>query len=403
MNRVKIFIALFAITGTLAEATPEMEVYRNSTLINPDDTNHFATVAPHQLAVRTFVVTNLQSAASTLILDGSPAVVFSENGQTNYNGFVITQNITGGSTNIAPGASSSFTISFTRGPFDTYSATVSIANNDPGSDPYTFRIEASVMNVWTPEYSENLVAWYDASDGESVQTSGTSVTNWNDKGPNGYDLITGTASFDGLPHISGMTAVRFAGTQQIYRDSIPDISLTDGVCLISAGQGGPGGDWHNWGRVKSTDGSSFLHYRRDGGSPRMTATVRINNTGNAFNFGNNPSSYADFIPFMCAVYYDPIGMAYLRGNGGADNGSGSRDAAATFVINNIHAGRDSNTMGHYHGEMIVAGTSDLAEIQILEGYLAWKWDLTRFLPGAHPYKDRPPLGPPPPGTLIILR
>lgn len=241
--------------------------------------------------------------------------------------------------------------------------------------------------LWSPAET-TTVAWYDANDADTVQTSGTTVTSWDDKSGNGYNLDTrsGTPSFDGGPHINGLTAVRFDGSEQLYKDGIPDIDLTNGVCLISAGQGGPGGDWHNWGRVRSTSGNSFLHYRRQGGNPRMTATVRLNGSGAAFNFGNNASSYANDIPFICAVYYDPAGMAYLRGNGGADTASGARDPAATFTINNIHTGRDSNTQGNYHGEMVVIPTYALADIQKLEGYLAWKWGSDDKLPSGHPYK-----------------
>lgn len=263
-------------------------------------------------------------------------------------------------------------------------------------------IDTAVARPWEPltDAVPNLIALYDASDVDTVLTSGTTVTNWLDKSANGYDLDTGSnnRSFDGLPHINGLTAAKFDYIGNIIRQGMPDINLANGVCLISVGQA-YGGDTHHYGRARSTDNVSSINFFENG-SGTMNAVVKINNAGNNFTFAN--TNYQDGVPFMCAVYYDPAGMAYLRGNGGADTASSARAAGAAFTINIIEAGRLGNTAGQYHGEMIILNTVDIDTIEKVEGYLAWKWGLYASLPADHPYKGAAPIVPPA-GTVVVIK
>jgi hypothetical protein len=75
-----------------------------------------------------------------------------------------------------------------------------------------YAVNVPVALAWDPltDAGANLIAWYDASDGGTVTTSGTSVNNWADKSANGYDLDTRNSNvyFDGYD-INGLSAVRF--------------------------------------------------------------------------------------------------------------------------------------------------------------------------------------------------
>jgi len=264
-----------------------------------------------------------------------------------------------------------------------------------------YSVIVPVALAWDPltDAGANLIGWYDASDGDTVLTSGRNATNWLDKSANGYDLDTpynNRVYFDNVPRINGLTAVEFTYIGYIQRTGMPDIDLTDGVCLISVGQA-YGGDTHYYGSTSSTNGSSSIYFVETG-SGTMNASVKVNGQGNNFSFVNTPS-YKDGVPFMCAVYYDPAGMAYLRGNGGADTASSARDAGATFTINAIKAGRLNNTASHYHGEMIFLNTADIGTIEKVEGYLAHKWGLLSALPEDHPYRYSEPDAPIPFGAL----
>lgn len=264
-------------------------------------------------------------------------------------------------------------------------------------------MNAAVARPWVPltDAVPNLVALYDASDTNTLTVSGLNVNNWADKSVNSYDLDTvnnNSVRFDGLPHINGLTAVNFGYLGYMNRVGMPDIDLANGVCLISVGQA-YGGDSHDYGSTSSTNGSSSIRVYETG-SGTMTAVVKVNSAGNNFTFAN--TNYQDGIPFMCAVYYDPAGMAYLRGNGGADTASSTRNSGATFTINAITAGRVGGTASHYHGEMILLNTANIDTIEKVEGYLAWKWGLQDDLPVNHPYKGAAPIVPPA-GTIVVIK
>jgi hypothetical protein len=44
----------------------------------------------------------------------------------------------------------------------------------------------------------------------------------------------------------------------------------------------------------------------------------------------------------------------------------------------------------YEVIVITGGVSSTAERQLIEGYLAWKWNIQDGLPASHPYKKRAP-------------
>ena len=172
------------VTGT---PVPMMLVTRDGVEIEDGGTDVWTGVDIDTPVALEYVVTNSLVAQGDLELDNSPdAVVFEENGQTSYNGFTITQNIPGNTT-IEPGDSESFTVAFETSEAGTYSATISIDNNDPGKDPYEFTIEATVEEL--PEISRNLIVY----EGFNYEPSGTSrgessLLNQQPTDPGGIDV-----------------------------------------------------------------------------------------------------------------------------------------------------------------------------------------------------------------------
>lgn len=110
---------------------------------------------------RTYVVTNL-SEETTIELHGTPAVIFDGSSAA---GFEVSANITGTATNLAPGESAAFTISFLSSDAGTYTGTVRIANSIEAQNPYEFDVVATdipqVYLTKTQETWPHLDGWED--------------------------------------------------------------------------------------------------------------------------------------------------------------------------------------------------------------------------------------------------
>ncbi|MCB0659244.1 MAG: choice-of-anchor D domain-containing protein, partial [Saprospiraceae bacterium] len=89
------------------------------------------------MTTRTFTITNFGN--MTLNLTGMPLVTI-----TGAMEFVLTQPAV---STLAPGASTDFSVSFMAAMDGSYSATVSIASNDPDENPYDFIIEATASST----------------------------------------------------------------------------------------------------------------------------------------------------------------------------------------------------------------------------------------------------------------
>lgn len=131
---------------------PAIAVFEGESLVPVDDTRVFVASTGVPVA-HTYQVKNQGTA--DLVLSGTPdAVIFAESGTTSHNGFTITSNIPQNSTSLAPGESAGLTITFETSLPGTYTATVSIANNDADKDPYTFTVMASTL-TYTITYNGN--------------------------------------------------------------------------------------------------------------------------------------------------------------------------------------------------------------------------------------------------------
>jgi hypothetical protein len=71
-----------------------------------------------------------------------------------------------------------------------------------------------------------------------------------------------------------------------------------------------------------------------------------------------------------------------------DAGTTENDAGGAFVA--FNAGSSSNFFGDIFELVLVHQSMAVADRQIVEGYLAWKWGLQGNLPADHPYKNAAP-------------
>ncbi|MEM7390834.1 MAG: DUF2341 domain-containing protein, partial [Verrucomicrobiota bacterium] len=106
-----------------------------------------------------FTVTNI--GLQTLNLTGTPRVAVS-----GHPGFTVTAQ-PGSSTLTSGGASSTFTLQFAAGVSGVRTATVSILSNDTNSNPYTFLVQAQVINLsdWSEEMKITFCGYNPAAAG----------------------------------------------------------------------------------------------------------------------------------------------------------------------------------------------------------------------------------------------
>lgn len=368
---------------------PDIAVYDGGTLIASGGSAAFGTVGRDQVKEKLFDVKNLATATDNLFLTGEPAVVFSENGQTNYNGFVIVETISGSATNVTIDGSVSFTIQFSSSLDGDYAATVSILNSDSGNNPYTFTVTANVDELWGPADTETI-AWYDAADASTITESSGAVSLWADKSGNGYDLEQASAS--ARPHyttLNGLGAVRHQYQDYVEKTSGMGHVFTTGVTVVA---------------VQSITGGSYCDVWWINTSTTNQLRMRRRLTTSNYQLAVNDVSSGDIgfavaTAFMSSIDY--VDQAQVYHNGALKK---TVDPSGTFSLDSIRIGWVANAgTDATVGEMVILEGADVDKRQTIEGYLAHKWGLASSLPNEHPYKDTPPLAPPLAGTVLILR
>ena len=134
----------------------------------------------------TFTILNTGNPASSLSLSGSPIVTIS--GDTEFS--IFTQP-SATPTTISGGNSLTFDVRFSPITTGSYSATISIANDDSDENPYTFLVQGSSippLTVGPGGVTTHLKLWLKAN---SLTGDGASVSTWSDQG-RGADATVNT-------------------------------------------------------------------------------------------------------------------------------------------------------------------------------------------------------------------
>jgi hypothetical protein len=203
---------------------PEITVLGNNTEITNGDTSpstadntDFGTLVAGSELSYPFTISNSgTSATDNLILSGSPAITLS-----NSTAFTVTQPA---STTLAPGESTTFTLTFAPPSEGTFTDTVSISNNDADENPYTFVI-SGIGDTTPPDISGLSLI---------TPTNGSSLTNprptfdWEDA----TDSVSGVVSYTLLITSSNDSLSLQEATDTItttLSEYIPSVDLATGV------------------------------------------------------------------------------------------------------------------------------------------------------------------------------
>ena len=98
-------------------------------------------------------------------------------------------------------------------------------------------ILASSSAAWTPATLTGLKAWYDAADTATISVTGSSVTQWNDKSTNAYNVTQGTGAKQpqsGTTTLNSKNVIAFDGGDRLVAATAANWKfLHDGTnCLL---------------------------------------------------------------------------------------------------------------------------------------------------------------------------
>lgn len=248
---------------------------------------------------------------------------------------------------------------------------------------------------FVPSDLAGLNAWYKA---DSLSLSdGATVATWTDSGSNGYNATQATEDYKPTfetNELGGKPVVRFSGTDKrlniagnpLLASAIAGFTV---ICLqyervLDHATFSLVGDSQEF--LGYAQASTYYWTFRGGGGGCGTFSPNGNPT-NTWKLVSVKSASSTAAARVWGAAQSISG--YSHGGSGNSSGLGSPDSGG---------GNDVDI-----AELLVfTGALSNSDIEKVEGYLAHKYSLTASLPGGHPYKTNPPLGPDTPTTTYNL-
>ena len=268
----------------------------------------------------------------------------------------------------------------------------STTNGPVKSGKYAFNLIPPSLRYFNPLDFSGLLVWLDASDTTTISySSGTNISQWNDKSGNSNNAVAGNSPVSAANTLNGLTTIQLRGSSDYFLVSNNLTTTTyPSLCyfiVLNISSSQPTGVTR--GGILSTNTSGIF-----GRSLGITG-------------GSYEEEYYSNYVSLTTYSAGSWAIAVLQFNS---------TAATTFTLNGTSftgtaSGTGTNTtglkIGAYNSSGAPAYTTtnanfDVAEIlvyglnlgfyqrQVIEGYLAWKWGLRSNLPSTHQFKTIPP-------------
>jgi hypothetical protein len=253
-----------------------------------------------------------------------------------------------------------------------------------------------------------IVAWFDAADPDTIVEAGGFVSQWDDKSGeanHATDFVGVGQPVTGLSSINGLNALQFYNDPptllQVLDDPTLKFDAEDGFSAFavyeSPGYSGLGGAqeviFAKFG-ISDTVVNYGMGYNDNVNPPFQSfLAVVAQNVGMVI-----PGGPTHNVPHLISMHRNDLGGSVdgeLRLNASVvDTDSTTPPPASDAAIVLVIGSNNTNPNGGLEmklGELIlVKGVMDNFQIELMEGYLAWKWGLESNLPPSHPYKLLPP-------------
>lgn len=223
--------------------------------------------------------------------------------------------------------------------------------------------------LWQPsDIYSNLELWLDAADLSTVTLNGSNVSQWNDKSGNGRHATQSSASIQ-----PGYTTSQSVNFTTATGSGLKISGLSTWICFVVGSALGTG-DWRTllW---SSGNNHPFIV---------QSSTIDVGAYSSGF-FGASGLTWEANVRNLFGIYGDTSNIKISK-NGGPQISTGSN---VNLVITEI--GKTSGqAFGNVNELVFLKASSTAMSIQLVEGYLAWKWKLQANLPSTHPFKNLPP-------------
>lgn len=245
-------------------------------------------------------------------------------------------------------------------------------------------ITAGGGGPWTPA-DIATVAWYDASDTDTITASSGLVSQWDDKSGNDYHLTQGTGDDQpstGTSTQGGLNIIDFTigdymeyGTALNFSSGVTVASIYDTDSTAERRPCGLRGQLNaKTTFAQSTDNSIRCDGASESGSISATTGTKI-----------RVSTKTD----------DGTGVTdYINGDENVNTSSQTLADSSSVNINVGNTMHNLSSANYFDGRLgeviLITGVVSTSTRQKLEGYLAWKWGLEGNLPSGHPYEDAAP-------------
>jgi hypothetical protein len=256
-----------------------------------------------------------------------------------------------------------------------------------GSPPYTGFPTTITNEYFSPKSVANLNLWLDSADASTLVTSGTSVTQWNDKSGSGNNgTAVGTISNTGT--INKLTALSWSGSGSTY---FTGALVNSGTTLTVLSVFLMNSSSYATARVLGLAKPGF----NDFNNTAYTAAIE-RNSGNFDSYRSSSSRGSISGTFgsavqVCSLYNGTNHTIYKNGTAGTTVASTGNFGYTNYQVAGSFGEESLTPYNGLIGEVIhYNGALTTEQRQKLEGYLAWKWGLVSSLPSTHPYKNIPP-------------
>ena len=241
-------------------------------------------------------------------------------------------------------------------------------------------LDLNASNSWTPtDLGASLQLWLDADDASSVLTSGSQVTQWNDKSGHGRNAVQATPANQpsyGVATLSGMPAVSFSGAARYLDSPMPTGTCSQDYNVITVFQ-----------KTGTPQTYEALVTRGTANIGNPLDIYNDNRYRSATQYNGYTNIKTSTSPTLLVDTMDGVGLSLSEW---ADGSFVKSDAIGVYDDNGstVCVGSRVDRVTQFNGvigEVIVTNaTLSTSDRQKLEGYLAWKWGLQGSLPADTP-------------------